>query len=87
MTHAVIGWKSVLFESIEHRAELKLSRQLLNCTVSDFLRDFLTGYFFLIESENPEQASQQIATKEPNKVCKHARRRIVTWAETKILKE
>ena len=23
---AVIGWKSVLYESIEHRAELKLSR-------------------------------------------------------------
>ena len=25
---AVIGWKSVLYESIEHRAELKLSRHL-----------------------------------------------------------
>ena len=29
---AVIGWKSVLYESIEHKAELQLSRHLL-CSV------------------------------------------------------
>ena len=37
---AVIGWKSVLYESIEHKAELKLSRHLPNCTMFDLLRDF-----------------------------------------------
>ena len=26
----VIGWKSVLYESVEHRAELKLSHHLPN---------------------------------------------------------
>ena len=28
ITHAVIGWKSMLYESIEHKAELQLSRHL-----------------------------------------------------------
>ena len=37
---AVIGWKSVLYESIEHKAELKLSRHLPYCTMFDLLRDF-----------------------------------------------
>ena len=41
----VIGWKSVLYESVEHRAELKLSRHLPNCTVSDLFRDFFLALF------------------------------------------
>ena len=28
ITRAVIGWKSMLYESIEHKAELQLSRHL-----------------------------------------------------------
>ena len=42
---AVIGWKSVLYESTEHRAELKLSRHLPNCTMFDFFRDFFLAFF------------------------------------------
>ena len=37
---AVIGWKSVLFQSTKYRAELELSRHLPNCTMSDHLPDF-----------------------------------------------
>ena len=59
---AVIGWKSMLCESAEHTDELKLSRHLPNCTMSDLFLDFS-----LIESKISEQASQQIATEEPNK--------------------
>ena len=32
ITRAVIGWKRVLFERIEHRGQPKLSRHLQNCT-------------------------------------------------------
>ena len=42
---AVIGWKSVLYESIEHRAELKLSRYLPNCTMFDLFLDFFLALF------------------------------------------
>ena len=42
---AVIGWKSVLYESIEHRTELKLSRHLPNCTMFDLFRDFFLALF------------------------------------------
>ena len=58
MTHAVTGWKSVLYESTEHRAELKLSRHLPNCTVFDLFRDFSLVFFSLIESEISEQANR-----------------------------
>ena len=67
MTHAVIGWKSVLYESTEHRAELKLSRHLPNCTVFDLFRDFSLAFFSLIESEILEQANRQVTTEEPKK--------------------
>ena len=60
----VIGWKSVLYESIEHRAELKLSPHLPNCTMFDLFRDFSLAFFPLIESEISEQASRQVATEE-----------------------
>ena len=43
--HAVIGWKNVLYESIEHRAELKLSCHLPNCIMFDLFWDFVL--FFL----------------------------------------
>ena len=55
---AVIAWKSVLYESIEHRTELKLSRHLPNCTMSDLFRDFFLAFLSLIESEISEQASK-----------------------------
>ena len=65
--HAVIGWKHVLYQTIEHRvrAELKLSHHLPNCTMSDHLLDF-SFFFLLIESEILEQESE-------TKACKHAR--------------
>ena len=63
---AVIGWKSVLYESIEHRAELKLSRHLSNCTLRPFA-GLLFSFFSIIESKLSEQASRQVAKEEPNK--------------------
>ena len=39
----------ILYESIEHRAELKLLRHLTNCT--DLFRDFFLAFFLFIESE------------------------------------
>ena len=64
--HAVIGWKNILYESIEHRAELKLSSHLPNCTMSYLFRDFSLAFFTIIESEISEQASRQVVTEEPN---------------------
>ena len=58
----VIGWKSVLLESIGHRAELKLSHHLPNSTMFDLFRDFFLAFFSIIESEISEQASRQVAT-------------------------
>ena len=55
---AVIGWRSVLYESIEYRAELKLSRYLPNYTMSDLFQDFFLAFLSLIESEISEQASK-----------------------------
>ena len=54
-------------KSIEHRAKLKLSRHLPNCTMSDLFRDFSLVFFSLIESEISEQASRQIAIEKLNK--------------------
>ena len=51
ITRAVIGWKSVLYKSREHRAELKLSRHLPNYIMSDLFRDFFPAFLSLIESE------------------------------------
>ena len=64
---AVIGWKSVLYESIVHRAELKLSLHPPNCTMFDLFWDFFLAVFPIIESEISEQASRQVATETPNK--------------------
>ena len=43
--------------------------------LSDHLLDFSLAFFSLIESVISEQASRQVATEEPNKGCKHAKRR------------
>ena len=56
---AVIGWRSVLYESIEYRAELKLSRYLPNYTMSDLFQDFFLAFLSLIESEISEQARKK----------------------------
>ena len=55
---AVIGYKSVLYESIEHSTELKLSPHLPNCTMSDVFRDFFLAFLSLIESEISERTSK-----------------------------
>ena len=59
MTPAVIGWKSVLYQSTKHRTEQKLSCRLQICpTISRLFSSFLP----FIESEISEQASRQVAT-------------------------
>ena len=45
-------------KSREHRAELKLSRHLPNCIMSDLFRDFFPAFLSLIESEIAERASK-----------------------------
>ena len=57
----------MLYESIEHRAELELSRHLPNCTMFDLFRNFSLAFFSLIESKLLAQASRQVATEEPKK--------------------
>ena len=57
----------MLYESKEHRTELKLSRHLPNYTMFDLFRDFFFSFFPIVESEISEQASRQVATEEPNK--------------------
>ena len=42
---AVIGWKNVIYQSTKHRAELKLSRRMPNCTMFDLFRDFSLVFF------------------------------------------
>ena len=56
----------MLYEKIEHRAELKLSRHLPNCTVRPF-PGLLSSFFSIIESEISEQASRHVATEESSK--------------------
>ena len=46
---AAIGLRNVLYQSTKQRAELKLSRHLPNCAMSDFFRDFSLAFFSLIE--------------------------------------
>ena len=41
----------------------------------NLFRDFFLAFFPIIESEILEQASRQVETEEPNKGCKHTRRR------------
>ena len=68
----------MLYESIEHRAELKLSCHLPNYTMFNLFQEFFLAFFAIIESEISEQASRQVATEEPN-ICKHTRHRILCY--------
>ena len=65
---AVIGWKSVLYESIERRAELKLSRHLyyVDCTMFDLFRDFFLAFTDNWKWNFGTEASRQVATEESN---------------------
>ena len=45
MTRAFIGWKSVLYQSSKHRAELKLLRHLPNCIMSNLFPDISLAFF------------------------------------------
>ena len=54
ITRAVIGRKSVLYQSTKHGAELKLSRQFFYARPFYGLLSSL--FFFVIESEFTEQA-------------------------------
>ena len=53
-----IGWKSVLYQSLKHKAELKLSGHLRKCSMLDLLLFFL--------GEISEQLSRKVTTEEPN---------------------
>ena len=45
ITHAVIGRKSVLYQSTKHGAELKLSHHLPIVTIPDHFPDFSLAFF------------------------------------------
>ena len=68
ITCTVIGWKRVFYQSKKHRAELKLSCHLPNCTtsMSNLWWEFSLVFFFLIERETfvlSKPASSNIRTK------------------------
>ena len=44
---AAIGLRNVLYQSTKQRAELKLSRHLPNCAMSDFFPGLLSSFFFV----------------------------------------
>ena len=82
--------KELLYDSIEHRPELKLSRHLPYCTMSDLLRDYSLAF-----SDNWKW---NFGTSEPESSNRRTKQRFInilgvviyvieTWAETKILKE
>ena len=50
MTRAVIGWKSVLYKSIEHRAELKL-HAICQIVLFPTFPGLLSSFFSFTESE------------------------------------
>ena len=61
--HVVIGWKSMLYQSTQYRAEVKL----MPSAKLHYVRLFpglLSGFFALIGSEISEQASWRVATEE-----------------------
>ena len=86
----------VIFEPVFERAyfgtDFVTVCQITLCPTfsGTFHRFFFFSFFFLIESEISEQASRQIAREEPNRFVNMPRAVIdviITWAETKILKE
>ena len=67
---AVICWKSVLYESIEYGAELKLSRHLSNCAMFDRLfRDFFLAFF--------DNWKWNFGTSEPASINRRTKQRFV----------
>ena len=41
----VTGWKSVLYQSTKHTAEIELSRHLRDCNMSDHFQNFSPAFF------------------------------------------
>ena len=86
-----IGWNSVLYQSIEHRArELKLSRQLSNCIMSNHFPDFSLVYFlnWKWNFRTSKVANSNWRTKQRFvNLSSTVIEVIIVWAETKILKE
>ena len=81
---------SIFYHSTKHRADLRLSHHLPNCTVSDLFRDFSLAFFI--------NWKWNIGTSEPASSNRGTKQRfvnisgavsyvIVTWEETKVLKE
>ena len=58
---AVIGWKSVLYESIEHRAELQLSRHraLATSCVLYNRTEHSQGFSYLLNNPWPNRSLTQ----------------------------
>ena len=88
--HIVIRWKSMLYQSTEHGAELKLSHHLPICAMSDnqafnHFPDFSLAFFFLVywilEQGSSNRKTKQRFANMPSIVIDI----IITWAETKIL--
>ena len=80
----------MLYESIEHRTELKLSRHLPNCTMFDLFRDFFLAFFDnwkwnfgTSEPASSKRRTEQRFVKIPGAVIYFIRR----CTDTKILKE
>ena len=46
---AVIGWKSVLYQSTKHWTEQKLSCRLQICAMSNHFPDFFLAFYLLLE--------------------------------------
>ena len=63
--------RQIIYVYIEHRAELKLSRHLPNCTISG---TFLHVFFFWKWNFGTVKSANSI-WRTQTKVCKHARRR------------
>ena len=88
--HIVIRWKSMLYQSTEHGAELKLSHHLPICAMSDnqafnHFPDFSLAFFFwFIEFWSKEVATEKTKQRFAN-MPSIVIDIIITWAETKIL--
>ena len=90
MTRVVIGWKSVLYQSTVYKAELKLSRHLPYCDMPDLFWDFFLAFFVNLKwifgtsepASDNRRAEQRFVNMPSDVICV-----IITWAETKVLKE
>ena len=79
------GWKSVLYQSLKHTAELKLSRHLRKCSMLDLFPDFSLAFF----------RKWNFGTTQSESIHRRTKRRFVNtvsvaiyitiiWAETKL---